>query len=205
MSAPGLTFWFDFASSYSYPAAMRIRALAKDAGVTLTYRPFLLGPIFGAQGWNDSPFNIYEAKGRYMWRDLQRLCDAYGLPYRKPTAFPQNGLLAARVALIGLAEGWGEDFVEAVYRAEFAEGRLIHDPAVIQQILRSLQLDPKSVFDKTQNPDIKAKLRSHTEEAQALGIFGAPSFVTDDGELFWGNDRLEAALNWATASSLTIS
>lgn len=199
MSAPRLTFWFEFASTYSYPAAMRIRALARDAGVTIAYRPFLLGPIFGAQGWNDSPFNIYEAKGRYMWCDLARLCESYGLPFRKPAVFPQNGLLAARVALVGLGEGWGEDFVEAVYRAQFAEGRLIHDPAVIQDILRSLQRDPKTVFDNSQNPEIKARLRTQTGQAQAFGIFGAPSFTTQDGELFWGNDRLEAALAWAKA------
>lgn len=197
MSAPRLTFWFEFASTYSYPAAMRIRGLASKLGIAVDYRPFLLGPIFGAQGWNDSPFNIYEAKGRYMWRDMARLCEGYGLPFRKPSVFPQNGLLAARVALVGLSEGWGEDFIEAVYHAEFAEGRLIHDPAVIQGILRSLKRDPKSAFDSSQHDEIKSRLRTQTEQAQALGIFGAPSFTTGDGELFWGNDRLEAALAWA--------
>ncbi|MDT3685262.1 MAG: 2-hydroxychromene-2-carboxylate isomerase [Pseudorhodoplanes sp.] len=199
MSGPRLTFWFEFASTYSYPAAMRIRDLAGRLGVAVDYRPFLLGPIFSAQGWNNSPFNIYEAKGRYMWRDLARICEEYGLPFRKPAVFPQNGLLAARVALVGLSEGWGEDFVQAVYRTEFAEGRLIHDPAVIQGILRSLQRDPKSVFDASQQDAIKAQLRTQTEQAQRLGIFGAPSFTTQDGELFWGNDRLEAALAWASA------
>jgi len=193
-----LTFWFEFASTYSYPAAMRIRDLAAAAGVILQYRPFLLGPIFSAQGWTTSPFNIYESKGRYMWRDMARLCEGYGLSFRKPEVFPQNGLLAARVALVGLAEGWGEDFVEAVYRAEFAEGRLINDPAVIQSILRSLQRDPKNVFDRAQSDAIKTQLRMQTEEAQKRGIFGAPSFTTQDGELFWGNDRLDAALAWAT-------
>ena len=196
MSGPRLTFWFEFASTYSYPAAMRIRDLAGSLGVAVDYRPFLLGPIFSAQGWNNSPFNIYEAKGRYMWRDLARICEEYGLPFRKPAAFPQNGLLAARVALVGLSEGWGEDFVEAVYRTEFAEGRLIHDPAVIQGILRSLQRDPKSVFDASQQEAIKAQLRTQTEQAQRLGIFGAPSFVVN-GELFWGGDRLAQAVAWS--------
>jgi 2-hydroxychromene-2-carboxylate isomerase len=73
-----IEFWFEFASTYSYPAAMRIEPLAQQAGVRVVHRPFLLGPIFAAQGWNDSPFNIYEAKGRYMWRDLARICDAIG-------------------------------------------------------------------------------------------------------------------------------
>jgi len=197
MTDPCLDFWFEFASTYSYPAALRIGALAQKAGIKVNYRPFLLGPIFGAQGWNNSPFNIYEAKGRYMWRDVARLCEGYGLPFRKPAVFPQNGLLAARVALVGLSEGWGKEFIEAVYRAEFAEGRLIHDPAVIQDILRSMQREPKAAFDMSQTDAIKTGLRVQTELAQKLGIFGAPSFVAADGELFWGNDRLEAALAWA--------
>jgi 2-hydroxychromene-2-carboxylate isomerase len=92
-------FWFEFASTYSYPAAMRIERAAAKRDVYLEWRPFLLGPIFAAQGWVDSPFNIYPAKGRYMWRDLERLCAGLGLPLRRPSRFPRSGLLAARVAL----------------------------------------------------------------------------------------------------------
>ena len=107
---PGLDFWFDFASTYSYPAAMRIKPLAATAGVKVRFRPFLLGPIFKAQGWATSPFNLYPAKGRHMWRDLERLCTDLALPFRRPDPFPQSSLLAARVALAGLDAGWGEDF-----------------------------------------------------------------------------------------------
>jgi 2-hydroxychromene-2-carboxylate isomerase len=91
-------FWFEFGSTYSYPAAMRIESLASERHVAVSWRSFLLGPIFGDQGWNDSPFNIYPAKGRYMWRDLERVCDTLDLPFRRPSEFPRNGLLAARVA-----------------------------------------------------------------------------------------------------------
>src|SRR4051794_30007865 len=69
---PSAEFWYEFASTYSYPAALRVAALADARGVSLVWRPFLLGPIFFAQGWRDSPFNVYPAKGRYMWRDLER-------------------------------------------------------------------------------------------------------------------------------------
>ncbi|MEQ8826572.1 MAG: DsbA family protein, partial [Parvibaculum sp.] len=103
-------FWYEFASTYSYPAAMRVEAAARSAGVELLWRPFLLGPIFGAQGWNDSPFNIYPAKGKYMWRDMARLCEAQGLALKEPVRFPQNGLKAARLALLGQEEDWGPDF-----------------------------------------------------------------------------------------------
>ena len=196
MSAPILDFWFEFASTYSYPAAMRIRALADAAAVTIRWRPFLLGPIFKSQGWDNSPFNLYDAKGRYMWRDLERICKDLGVAFRKPDVFPQSGLVAARVALVGLDEGWGEAFIDAVYRAEFAEGKLINDPAVIRDILVGMKLDPKPIFERTQTDAIKATLRENTEEAQRLGIFGAPSLVVNS-ELFWGNDRLEQAIAFA--------
>jgi 2-hydroxychromene-2-carboxylate isomerase len=88
-----LDFFFEFASTYSYPAAMRIGDVARSAGVAVRWRPFLLGPIFKAQGLDTSPFNIYTTKGRYMWRDLERTCDELGLAFRRPEPFPQNGLL----------------------------------------------------------------------------------------------------------------
>jgi 2-hydroxychromene-2-carboxylate isomerase len=197
MSQPVLDFWFDFASTYSYPAAVRIRALAEQAGVTVRFRPFLLGPIFKAQGWDTSPFSIYAAKGRYMWRDLERLCSDIDIPFRRPELFPQNSLLAARVAVAGLAKDWGEDFCVAVYRAEFAGGGRIDDEATIATILSDLGGDAAGALAIAATDDNKLRLRAQTEEAQKLGVFGAPSFVTASGELFWGNDRLEQALAWA--------
>ena len=197
MAKPTLDFWFEFASTYSYPAAMRISPLAEAAGVAVRWRPFMLGPIFKEQGWTTSPFNLFPAKGRNMWRDLERTCDTIGLPFVRPTTFPQNTLLAARVALVGLAEAWGEDYCRAIYRAEFAEGRTVEETETIGGVLTALGLEAGAVLDRAQSNENRSQLRAHTEEAQRLGIFGSPSFITADGELFWGNDRLEAALNWA--------
>jgi len=195
--APTLDFWFEFASTYSYPAAMRIAPLAQARGVSLRWRPFLLGPIFKAQGWDNSPFNLYPVKGRYMWRDLERICATLKLPFVQPAVFPQNTLAAARVALAALEEGWGEGFIRAVYTAEFGEGRDIGAPGAVADIVGKLGRDAPAVMQRAQSDAVKAQLRLQTEEAQRLGIFGAPSFVTADGELFWGNDRLEQALDWA--------
>jgi 2-hydroxychromene-2-carboxylate isomerase len=197
MPDPVLDFWFDFASTYSYPAAMRVGALADDAKVRVRFRPFLLGPIFKAQGWGNSPFNLYPAKGRNMWRDLERICGDLGLPLRQPEPFPQHSVLAARVALVGLAQPWGEDFCRGVYQAQFGEGSRIDDPAVIDGVLAGLGIEAAPVLQAAQSEGNKVRLRTQTEEAGRLGLFGAPSFVTADGELFWGNDRLEQALAWA--------
>ncbi|MCE7998942.1 MAG: 2-hydroxychromene-2-carboxylate isomerase [Rhodobiaceae bacterium] len=191
-------FWFEFASTYSYPASMRVEDVASAAGVEVIWRPFLLGPVFGKQGLTDSPFNVFEQKGRYMWRDMARICAADGIEFNKPELFPQNGLKAARVALLGMEEGWGPDFVRAVYRANFVDGLIISDDAVIARLLGGLGQDPGIVTTKAYAPENKDRLKAQTERAWDLGLFGAPSFTVGD-ELFWGNDRMEAAIEWAVS------
>jgi 2-hydroxychromene-2-carboxylate isomerase len=195
-----LQFWFEFASTYSYPAAMRIEAAAKARGVAVEWRPFLLGPIFASQGWKDSPFNLFPLKGAYMVRDLERTCAALDLPFVLPKPFPQNTLLCARIAC-ALEGAPRARFAQAAYALEFGEGRTISDPLNAADALRRAGLDV-ALVERAQDEDIKASLRAATEEAQALGIFGAPTFVTEDGELFWGNDRLDDALAWAVKGKL---
>ena len=197
MPAPVLDFWFDFASTYSYPAAMRIGPLAEQAGVEVRFRPFLLGPIFKAQGWTTSPFNLYPAKGRHMWRDLERLCADLGL------AVPASRSVSAKQPAGG---------PRRARRPRHALGRRFLSRGLPRGIRRrppdrrcrghrrracGLQIDPRPVLAAAQSDAIKMRLRSETEAAQQLGLFGAPSFTTADGELFWGNDRLEHALRWA--------
>jgi 2-hydroxychromene-2-carboxylate isomerase len=197
MNRPTLDFYLEFASTYSYPAAMRIGALAQAAGVAVRWRPFLLGPIFKAQGWDNSPFNIHPAKGRYMWRDLDRICARLGLPFRRPDPFPQPSLLAARIAHVGLDEGWGEDFCRAVYAAEFGDGRPIGDEDVLGDLLYDIGVSAESALARARSDEIKAGLRAATAEAEQRGVFGAPTFICADGELFWGHDRMAEALAWA--------
>ena len=195
-AAPKIEFWYEFASTYSYLAAMRIEAAAAAAGVTVEWKPFLLGPIFHAQGWDNSPFNIFPTKGRYMVRDMERLAAERGLRFALPKPFPQNSLLAARLALVGAEEGWIAPFTRAVFTAEFASGAQIADRSVLASILDGLRLDSQRLLSRTEQPEIKDRLKRQTADAQELGIFGAPSFVCG-GELFWGDDRLEQALAWA--------
>ncbi len=194
---PRLQVWIDFASTYSYPAVMRLPPLARSAGVDLDWRPFLLGPIFKSLGWTTSPFNLQPHKGRYMWRDLERICAALGLPFVRPDPFPQASLLAARTGLVALEEGFAEDFIMRVFAAEFAHGKDIGDAGVLNAIVTDLGYDASATLHRADTAGIKSRLRAATDEAARLEIFGAPSFITEDGELFWGNDRLEQALSWA--------
>jgi 2-hydroxychromene-2-carboxylate isomerase len=191
-----LEFWFEFASTYSYPAAMRVERVAREHGRRVAWRAFLLGPIFGAQGWNDSPFNLYPAKGAYMWRDLARICAAEGLALKRPSRFPRNGLTAARVACRFADEAWLPAFVRAVYDANFARDLEISEPAVVAECLERAGQAPAAILAAASEDSAKTALRAQTERAVELGLFGAPSFVTPGGELFWGNDRLEDALRW---------
>ena len=199
-----LDFWFDFASTYSYLTALRIESEAAKGRADVRWRPFLLGPIFQAQGWNTSPFNVYPAKGRYMARDILRLAEARGAVFRMPDPFPQNSILAARVALAIDDHPARGAFSRAMFEMQFAEALPINDPAVIAACLQRAGLSPTAALEAAQTDRIKALLRAETTEAQRLGIFGAPTFVTRDGELFWGDDRLEMALGWAGVGALNL-
>lgn len=190
-----LEFWFDFGSTYSYPSAMRIERLAASHGVRISWRAFLLGVIFKAQGMNDSPFNLYPARGRYMWRDLARVCQSEGIPFRRPSQFPRNGLLAARVACWYSDAPWLPDFVRAVYGANFQDDLDISDAAVVSRCLAAIGQNAAEVLDQARSAESKAKLRAQTDRADELGIFGAPFFMAGH-EPFWGNDRLEQAISW---------
>jgi 2-hydroxychromene-2-carboxylate isomerase len=191
-------FWFDFASTYSYLAALRVEEACQRADVALRHRPFLLGPIFQEQlGIKDSPFNVQPVRGRYMWRDLERLCEKYGLPWRKPTVFPRHSVLAARVGLC--AGGSAGAVTRAIFKANFADDRDISSPDVLREVLG----EDAALVDRAQTEEVKAQLRANTKEAQQLGLFGAPDFVIRQGsgdplaEIFFGHDRMDDAIAWA--------
>ncbi|MFO1372611.1 MAG: 2-hydroxychromene-2-carboxylate isomerase [Candidatus Competibacteraceae bacterium] len=154
-----IEFWFDFASTYSYPAAARIEALARGEGISVIWKPFLLGPIFEQQGWNDSPFNIYPAQGRYMWRDLERICTDLNLPLRRPSVFPRNSVLAARVACCFASEPWLPEFVRQVFHANFADDLDIADRKVIEACLDRIGMPAADKIEFALAPANKKALR----------------------------------------------
>lgn len=192
-----IDFFYEFASTYSYPAAMRVEDVAAKAGVTVRWRPFLLGPIFAEAGWTTSPFNLIPAKGRNMWRDLERITADLGLPFQKPDPFPQSSLTAARIATSLPDDGKRAAFSRELYRLEFGEGLSITDAEVLGRALKAAGVEPAMALIAAGSDGVKQALRATTEEAKAKGLFGAPSIVTADGELFWGNDRIEQAVAWA--------
>ncbi len=201
MSRPTLEFWYDFASTYSYPAAMTVARRAADAGVAVAWRPFLLGPLFHAQqGIADSPFNLHKEKGAWMWRDLGRACERATLPLKRPTVFPRNSLYAARAALACEADGLDvAAFSRAVFDANFARDQDISDVGRLGEICAEIDYPGGEVMARAATDPIKQALKDQTAAAMAKGLFGAPSFVAGDGELFWGFDRMEEALAYAAS------
>jgi 2-hydroxychromene-2-carboxylate isomerase len=199
---PKLEFWYDFASTYSYLSAMRIEELGREQGVEIVWRPFLLGPIFKAQGWDNSPFSLYPAKGRYMVRDIQRIAAERGLTFRLEThKFPQSSLNAARLGIVAAEEGWAPVFTRELYLLQFRDAENIAEPGTLGRALKAAGQEPEMLLKRIGEQRVKDALRAQSERAAQLGIFGAPTFVTEDGELFWGDDRLERALAWAVKQS----
>lgn len=193
---PTLEFWFELASTYSYIAAMRIEGLCNDAGVALQWRPFLLAPIFRTQGWSTSPFVLNQLRGAYMWRDMERLTQKFGFPFKRPSVFPRNTTLAARVAAAFSDAPWAGEYIRRAFVANFAGDCELNDEDVVRRLVRGVGQDASDVLDRACNSELSGALRRNTERAIAMNIFGAPNCVVD-GELFWGEETLEDAIAWA--------
>jgi 2-hydroxychromene-2-carboxylate isomerase len=192
-------FWFEFASTYAYLAIQRIEARAAAHGVAVDWRPFLLGPVFAAQGWRTSPFLVYPAKGAFMRRDLERRAAALGLPFSMAARFPARTVAAARQALAALEGDRGTAFCRAVSAALYGEGRDVADPLTLADCARAAGLDPAALAEAGDRK--RQALRAQTEAAMARGVFGAPTFFAR-GEMFWGADQMEDALAFAATGRL---
>jgi len=198
---PVVEFWFEFGSNYSYLSVMRIEKEARRRQVRIIWRPFLLGPIFHALGFETSPFILQKEKGAYMQRDMARLCRKYGLaPWRMPSVFPRLGVLPSRIVLLGAEQPWVGAFSRRVMDLNFALDQDINHPEQIAPILNELGLSSSEILAQAQSDSVKTRLREQTDEARARGIFGAPTFFVG-AEMFWGNDRLDDALLLASERS----
>lgn len=189
-------FWYEFASPYACLAALRIGDLAKKKGVEVVWHPFLLGAIYKKMKLPILPMQLTPQKEKYMWMDATRQARKYGIACIPPTEFPRVAVLPARVALLGRKEGWGPEFSRQVFLANFTKDQEIDDPEIVAGILDQMGLDSKEIITRALSPGNKLALRKETEKAYDLGIFGVPTFFVD-GEMFWGNDRLEQALEAA--------
>jgi 2-hydroxychromene-2-carboxylate isomerase len=182
-----LDLYWDFASPFAYLAATQAEAVAARTGANLVWRPMLLGALFKAIGQEQAPILAWgDAKRNYYFKDIERWADFYGVPFRFPSRFPMLTLKALRTYL-ALPESRRGTFRDRTYRAYWAEDRDIADDAVIAELAGE---EVGALTARIQAPDIKKALADATQHAIDRGVFGAPTWIVDGQELFWGQDRI---------------
>src|SRR5215831_17816251 len=189
-----LDFWFSVGSTYTYLSVMRLDTVERQSGVTFRWRPFDVRAIMLEM--DNIPFSTKPIKERYMWRDIERRAKKYSLPWSGIPSYPPNHLsFINRVALVGAEEGWCAQYVKATYQRWF---RTRQDPSLESELMATLKgigQHPDEVLASAASEKMKAALQSQTDAARALQIFGSPNFVVGK-EVFWGDDRLEDAIQW---------
>jgi len=189
-----IDFWFSIGSTYSYLTVMRLHEVETASGVTFNWRPFNVRDVMVEQ--NNIPFRGKPLKTAYMWRDIERRADRYGLSPKVPAPYPLPGLdLANLVATLAAEEGWVEDYTRATYRRWFEEGQPSGEDPNLSESLTEIGQDIERVLSEAQADRIERALTASTKEAIKLGVFGSPSFVIKS-EVFWGDDRLNDAMAW---------
>lgn len=191
-----IEFWVSLGSPSAYLASQRIEAIAQRHGRTVTWRPFNIRAVMAQEGIK--PNVTYALKGRYQRHDWERTARLRGIPYRFPEPFGRS-TLAAMTAFYGIQDRLGHDrartFADRVMKAYFVENRAVDQPEVLVEIGKAAGLPEDVVRDSLDDPRAAALLEEATQEAVAKGIWGAP-FMGVDGEIFWGEDRLDQMDLW---------
>jgi 2-hydroxychromene-2-carboxylate isomerase len=182
-----LELYWDFSSPFAYLGSTQAEALAARTGATLAWRPMLLGAVFKAIGTADAPILTWpDAKRSYFFRDLGRWAEHWGVPFRFPTRFPMLTVKPLRVYL-ALPEERRKAFLDATFRAYWAEDRDIADDATLRELVGP---GADEVMARTGTKEVKDALFASTQRAIDAGVFGAPTWVVDGKDLFWGQDRI---------------
>ena len=192
-----IDFWFSIGSTYTYLSVTRLAEVSQKTGASFSWKPFSVRKIMREMDNIPFPPNK-QTKVEYMWRDIERRARDYGFVANVPAPYPLQELdLANRVAVLAMQEGWCEDYVRETYRLWFVDGHESGSDVNLTQTLSEIGQDKLRVLELACSSDVEATYLNHTENAKQAGIFGSPSFIVD-GELFWGDDRLEDAINWAS-------
>lgn len=188
--AHDVRFFFDVGSPAAYLAWTQLPEICAKAGARLIYKPMLLGGVFQATG-NVSPGAI-PAKGRYTNHDYVRHARKYGVPFSTNPHFPIITLFLMRVVTgVQLREPERlQDLLGSVFKAIWVDALNLNEPELTAQILNDAGFDPQAMQALAADPQVKAALKAATDEAVALGVFGAPTTFVGD-EMFFGQDRLE--------------
>ena len=191
-----IDFFFSIGSTYTYLSVTRILEVEKKNQVKFTWKPFSVRAIM--KEMNNIPFPKDKLnKVNYMWRDIERRAEGYGFFAKTPVPYPLSEFdLANQIAILGLKKGWGIDYVRLTYKKWFQEGK---EPAIdpsITEVCRELNIDKDEIISQANSKKIINNYNLNTNSARDNKIFGSPSFVVKN-EIFWGDDRMEDAINWS--------
>ena len=195
-----IDFWFSIGSTYTYLSVTRLTEVSQKTGASFSWKPFSVRKIMREMDNIPFPPNK-QTKVEYMWRDIERRARGYGFVANVPAPYPlQEFDLANRVAVLAMQEGWCEEYVRETYRLWFVDGHEAGSDVNLTQTLSEVGQDKLRVVELADSSDLEPVYLNQTESAKEADIFGSPSFIVD-GELFWGDDRLEDAINWASKDS----
>ena len=191
-----IDFYFSIGSTYTYLTVTRILDVEKKHGVKFNWKPFSVRIIMNEM--NNHPFpDDKKNKVDYMWRDIERRAEGYGFFAKTPVPYPLSEFdLANKLAILGLKEGWGIDYVRLTYKKWFREGK---EPAIepnISEIFKELKIEQKKVMEDVMKDEIENQYQLNTNDARDNKIFGSPTFVFNK-EIFWGDDRMEDSISWS--------
>jgi len=196
-----IDFWFSIGSTYTYLTVSRINELSKEEELLFNWYPFSVRKIM--MDMDNIPFTppSKKIKSDYMWRDIERRAAFYGFNPKIPAPYPLTQFdLANKIAVLGMNEGWGIDYVISTYKRWFEQGKEPATEPNLSEILQELKLNKDEVIAQAQSTEIENKYLENTEKAYSLGVFGSPTFIFE-GEVFWGDDRLEDCIKWVKSSS----
>ena len=186
-------FYFDFGSLASYLAHTQLPRISAETGAKPQMYPMLLGGVFQATG-NASPMAV-PAKGRYVFIDMKRFADDYGVPLVMNPHFPiiTTTLMRAATALQAQGDEAFQRYMDAIYRAIWVEGLNMNEPSVVGEVLTRANFDSAAVLAMANEQATKDKLKAVTMTAVERGVFGAPTFFIGD-HMYWGQDRIEQVI-----------
>ena len=191
-----IDFYFSIGSTYTYLSVTRILDVEKKHQVKFNWLPFSVRSIM--KEMNNIPFPKEKMnKVNYMWRDIERRAESYGFFAKTPVPYPLTEFdLANKLALLGLKEGWGVDYIRLTYKRWFQEGKEPATEPNISEIFKELKIDKEKAIKDVNSSEIEKQYLKNTESARENKVFGSPSFIVNS-EIFWGDDRMEDAIKWS--------
>ena len=191
-----IDFYFSIGSTYTYLTVSRILDVEKKHQVKFKWIPFSVRIIMNEM--NNHPFpSDKKNKVDYMWRDIERRAEGYGFFAKTPVPYPLTQFdLANKLAIIGLKEGWGIDYIKLTYKRWFQEGKEPATEPNISEIFSELNLEKDNIINIANSEEINKEFLANTDRARKNKVFGSPSFIVNS-EIFWGDDRMEDAITWS--------